>query len=351
MPEAAQSAVLSLSRLRLGVQLLMLALTVWGGALVGHYAAEKISSALPSLSCAYDQSNGAYCVLIPLQHQMHHRVGELIQQTGQFTLSLLLPLVFTVAAFYAFYFFIGKAFCGWICPLGTVQEWLYRLGRVLRRPFRHLSERAARRLRPLKWLVLLVLVLGLPLAAGLGVTPHATGDAFCQVCPSRLATTLLTGDAEQAAIRTGGILDFAFGALANTLFGFVLIASLAVRQPFCRICPLLALNAAFQRLSPLRLVKQAHDRCEKCGICTKACPMDIPEIWHESGQKAFNEDCTLCGRCAEFCPDDDIIQIKFGPARWFGSSRAYYKARIKQENPQGEPKIVRWLPPRTGGHG
>lgn len=39
MPEAAQSAVLSLSRLRLGVQLLMLALTVWGGALVGHYAA------------------------------------------------------------------------------------------------------------------------------------------------------------------------------------------------------------------------------------------------------------------------------------------------------------------------
>ncbi|MGB4967499.1 MAG: 4Fe-4S binding protein, partial [Candidatus Saccharimonadales bacterium] len=166
MPEAAQSAVLSLSRLRLGVQLLMLALTVWGGALVGHYAAEKISNALPSLSCAYDQSNGAYCVLIPLQHQMHHRVGELIQQTGKFTLSLLLPLVFTVAAFYAFYFFIGKAFCGWICPLGTVQEGLYRLGRLLRRPFRHLSERAARRLRPLKWLVLLVLVLGLPLAAG-----------------------------------------------------------------------------------------------------------------------------------------------------------------------------------------
>lgn len=49
-----------------------------------------------------------------------------------------------------------------------MQEWLYRLGRVLRRPFRHLSERAAKRLRPIKWLLLLVLVLGLPLAAGLG---------------------------------------------------------------------------------------------------------------------------------------------------------------------------------------
>lgn len=346
MSETAPSSILTVSRLRLSVQVLMLLLTVWGSVWVGHYAAEKVSKALPALSCAYDQSNGAYCVLIPLQHQMHHRVGELIQETGHFALNLLLPLVFTLLAFYAVYFFIGKAFCGWVCPLGTVQEWLYRLGRVLRRPFHLLSARAAKRLRPLKWLLLLVLVLGLPLAAGLGLTPHATGDAFCQVCPSRLATTLLTGDAEQAAIRTDGWLGFGFGALANTLFGFVLIASLAVRQPFCRICPLLALNAAFQRLSPLRLVKQPHDKCVKCGICTKACPMDIPEIWRESGYKAFAEDCTLCGRCAEYCPDDKVIQIQFGPVRLFGSSRTYYKARVKQESPQGESKIVRWLPRR-----
>lgn len=340
MSETPKSRVFSLSRLRLGVQLLMLAITVWGGVVVGHYAAEKISKALPALSCAYDRSNGAYCALIPLQHQMHHRVGELIQQTGQFALSLLLPLVFTLLAFYLFYFFIGKAFCGWICPLGTVQEWLYRLGRILRRPFRNLSERAAQRLRLVKWLMLVIMVFGLPLAAGLGVTPHATGDAFCQICPSRLTTSLLTGDTEQAAIRTGGVLDFVLGALANTLFGFVLVVSLAVRQPFCRLCPLLALNAVFQRLSLLRLVKQPHDKCQKCGICTKACPMDIAEIWHESGRKAFAEDCTLCGRCAEYCPDDGVIQIKFGPLRLFGSSRDHYRARVKWESPQGDIKVV-----------
>lgn len=348
MADAVKSPALTLGRLRLAVQLVMLLVTVWGSALVGHYAAEKLSKALPSLSCAHDQANGAYCVLIPLQHQMHHRVGELIRQTGQFALTMLLPLVFTLLAFYVFYFFLGKAFCGWVCPLGTVQEWLYRLGRLLRRPFRRLPETAVRRLRPLKWVLLLFLVLGLPLAAGLGVTPHATGDAFCQVCPSRLATTLLTGDGEQAAIRTGGALDFAFGALANTLFGFVVVASLAARQPFCRICPLLAVNAAFQRLSPMRLVKRPHDKCAKCGICAKACPMDIPEIWHESGSKAFSEDCTLCGRCAEYCPDDGVIQLKFGPARLFASSRAYYKARVKHESPQGEIKALRWFPRKAG---
>ncbi|MEW5786775.1 MAG: 4Fe-4S binding protein [Pseudomonadota bacterium] len=343
MVDPQPSRLFTLARLRLAVQAIMLLLTVWGSGLVGHYAAEKLSKSLPALSCAYDQANGAYCVLIPLQHQMHHRVGELIQQTGQFALAMLLPLLFTVLAFYVFYFFLGKAFCGWVCPLGTLQDWLFRLGRLVRRPFRHLGEASARRLRPVKWLFLLVLVLGLPLAAGLGATPHATGDAYCQVCPSRIATTLLIGDGEQAAIRTEDSTAFVLGALGNGLFGFVLVAALASRQPFCRICPLLALNALFQRLSPLRLVKAEHGKCEKCGICAKACPMDIPEIWHESGRKAYAEDCTLCGRCAEFCPDDGVIQLKFGPLGLFSSSRAYYKARVKRESPQGEQKI-HWFP-------
>ena len=37
--------------------------------------------------------------------------------------------------------------------------------------------------------------------------------------------------------------NFALGALGNALFGFIIIAALASRQPFCRICPLLSWNA------------------------------------------------------------------------------------------------------------
>ena len=343
----------TLSRLRLAVQLVMLAITVYGGSLVGYYAGEKISNALPALSCAYDKQNGAYCILIPTQHQLHHRVGEAIAQSGHFALNTLIPLGFTFLTFYLFFVFLNKAFCGWVCPLGTVQELLYRLGRVIRRPFHGLSETAAKRLRPVKWAMLLVLVMGLPLLAGLGVTPGATGDAFCQVCPSRLATTLLTGDGEQLTLRQGGGTELVFGALANTLFGFIVVAALAARQPFCRICPLLALDATFQRLSPMRLVKRQHDKCEKRGICRQACPMDIPEIHREHGTQAFNEDCTLCGRCAEYCPDDDVIQLKFGPFRLFGSSRAYYKVRVKAQGPRGEIKTLRWVKEpaaERGGH-
>lgn len=330
----------TLSRFRLVVQLVMLWLTVYGSVLVGSYMADKISNALPALSCAYDQNNGAYCVLIPLQHQMHHRIGEGIVRAQAITMELVLPVLMTLVTFFAFFVVLNKAFCGWVCPLGTVQELLGKLGRRLRLPVRRLEDRQVARVRPVKWLMLIGLVLVLPLAAGLGLVPHSLGNPYCDICPSRLATTLLTADAEQIAVRTNGPIEFGLGAIANTLFGFMLIAAFALRQPFCRICPMLALHAVFRRLAPLRLVKKQHDRCDKCGICARACPMDIHEIASEHGPSAFHDDCTLCGRCVEFCPDDDVIQIKFGPFALFRASRDYYSRRKKGEAPDGTLKGI-----------
>lgn len=329
-----------LGRIRLGVQLLALLVTVYGGTVLGSYAAQKLSQALPALSCAYNQENGAYCVLIPFQHQMHHRIGEGIARLGAVSLEMFLPLLFTFLGFFAFFVVLNKAFCGWICPLGTIQEVIYKLGRRLLLPFHKLSGSGLARVRPAKWAILVVLIFILPVLAGLGVAPHAFGDPFCQVCPSRIATTLLTADVEQVAVPRAGWADMGFAALRNAIFGFVLVAALTVRQPFCRVCPLLALHALLRRLSPMRLVKAPHDRCASCGICTKACPMDIPEIAAGHGAAAFHADCTLCGRCAEFCPDDGVIRLKWGPLALFTSAKAYFQRRIRGERPDGTPVSV-----------
>lgn len=326
---------LHIGRLRLGVQLIMLVFLVYGGMVLGPYLSDKVSGTLPALSCAYDQQNADYCVLIPTQHQLHHRVGEAIVRMQSFSFNMLLPLVFTFLSFYVFFVVLNKAFCGWICPLGTIQELLYKAGRRLGLNNKSLDAKESARLRPVKWLVLVGMVFALPLMAGLGLAPHAAGDAFCQVCPSRILTTLATGNIEQLALTTSSGADIAFGLARDFLVGFIIIAALAMRQPFCRICPMLALHASIRRLSPTRLVKQEHGKCEKCGICHKACPMDIPEIWHEHGAKAFTEDCTLCARCVEYCPDDGIIQIKAGPIPLIASSRDYYRQRVRGEKPDG----------------
>lgn len=341
MADALRSIIPTLSRLRLWVQILMLFITVWGASVVGHYSAEKLSDAFPALSCAYDMQNGSYCVLIPLQHQMHHRVGEALVKAQEVTLKVLLPLAMTMLTFFAFFFVVGKAFCGWVCPLGTLQELVQRIGRRFGLPLHSVAADKLGRVRPVKWLILLGLVLLLPLLTGMGVTPHAFGNPYCDVCPARIATTLLSGNTNEFALDMDGGWGFAIGALGNTLFGFVAVGALAIRQPFCRICPMLALNATFRHLSLARLVKRAHDKCDKCGICTKACPMDITEIHTEHGRKAYHDDCTLCGRCAEFCPDDDVIQVKLGPFALFRSSRDYYKKRMAGEMPDGTVKPIR----------
>jgi len=336
----------TLSRFRFAVQLVMLCVTVYGSVIVGHYMADKISNNLPALSCAYDQMNGGYCVLIPTQHILHHRIGEGIVRAQQLSFGLVLPLLMSFAAFFAFFFVIGKAFCGWVCPLGTLQELIGKLGRRFGfgpRRFVAGDLGPSGRVRPVKWLILLGLVFVLPLLTGLGVTPHTLGNPYCDICPSRVATTLLTGNTEQLALRLGDNVSFALGAVANLLVGFMLVGALAIRQPFCRICPMLAFNALFQRLSPLRLAKKMHDNCAKCGICTEACPLDIPEIAKEAGRKAFNEDCTLCGRCAEYCPQDGVIQLKWGPFALFSSRREYYKTKVKGELPDGTVKPLKFV--------
>ncbi|MEW5888222.1 MAG: 4Fe-4S binding protein [Pseudomonadota bacterium] len=336
----------TLSHLRSGVQILMLFVTVYGSVVVGHYAADKISNALPVLSCAYDMRSGGYCVLVPIQHQIHHRIGEAMVRAQQLTSQMVLPLLMTLLSFFVFFFIIGKAFCSWVCPLGTLQELIGRLGRRFGIHLRRLEGDdlgEAKRIRPVKWVLLLCLVFLLPLLAGLGVAPHSLGNPYCDICPSRVATTLLTGNTEQLALRRGGNISFALGAIANVLFGFTVVGALALRQPFCRICPMLAFNALFQRLSPLRLVKISRENCGKCRICSEACPMDIREISGEEGSKAFTEDCTLCGRCAEYCPQDGIIKMKWGPLSLFSSSRSYYRDKVRTELPDGSLKPIRFV--------
>lgn len=346
-----QTVFPTLGRFRFTVQIVMLIVTVYGGAVLGSYMVDRISQSLPSLSCAFDKQTADHCILIVDQHQLHHRIGAALVKAQELTLTMFIPALVSVATFFAFFFLLNKAFCGWICPMGTVQELLFRLGRRLGRPLNRLRRGNVGKVRPVKWLMLLVLVLGLPLLAGMGVAANEFGDSYCQVCPSRIATTLLTADVEQIALRTGTTVNFLLGAAGNALFGFIIIAALAVRQPFCRICPLLSWNALFQRLSPLRLVKKSHEKCAKCGVCEKACPMDIHEIGGEHGRKAFHEDCTLCGRCAEYCPDDDVIQIRFFGLKLFGSSREYYKKRVKRESPEGMPKVIWLVPARERSRG
>ncbi len=338
------SLPINLSLMRKLVQLSAFVFFVYGGLVTGYYLEDKLSGALPALSCAYDQKGADLCTLIPLQHQMDHRLGEVLVQGGNLMMGIM-PSLITLGTFLLLFVLLNKAFCGWICPLGTFQELLQLLGQKLGLQRREsLDEGLVKRIRPVKWFILLLLVFGFPLLAGMGMVNHDLGDTFCRICPSRILTTLATGDSSQLYVDTATPTTLALSLLADFLFGLMIALALTLRQPFCRICPMLALHAVFRKLGLLRLVKQATPRCDRCGLCAKACPMDIREIHTEmeKSQVTF-EDCTLCGRCVEFCPDDKVLQLKYTVFPVFSSSPEYFKRRKQAQKRWEKSNLLGWI--------
>jgi formate hydrogenlyase subunit 6/NADH:ubiquinone oxidoreductase subunit I len=338
------SLSINLSILRKLVQFCAFILFVYGGLVTGYYLEDKLSGSLPALSCAYDLKGSDLCTLIPLQHQMDHRLGEVLANGGNLMMGLM-PSLMTLATFLLLFVFLNKAFCGWICPLGTFQELLQILGQKLGMQCREsLDEGLVKRIRPVKWFILLLLVFGFPLLAGMGMVNHDLGDPFCSICPSRILTTLATGDTSQIHVDTANATTIVLSVLANFLFGLMLALGLTFRQPFCRICPMLALHAVFRKLGLLRLVKQATPRCERCGLCAKACPMDIREIHTDMVRSNVTfEDCTLCGRCVEFCPDKSVLQLKYTVIPLFSADPAYFKRRKKAQTTWEKTNLLAWF--------
>ena len=183
----------------------------------------------------------------------------------------------------------GRFICGWLCLFGLIQELLYKIPT----PKIHLPKTPDRPLRKLKYLVLLVLVVGLPLLYRnrLGV-----GDSFfCKyLCP--------VGTLE------GGIplvlLNEALRPSLSWLFGWkmaVLVlciaASIFIYRPFCKyICPLGAFYSLFQRISIVRMrVDQAA--CIGCGTCEKVCPMSVSPVKNPN-----SAECIRCTECVKACP-------------------------------------------------
>jgi len=317
----------NLSVIRKVVQLLTFLFLVYGSVFVGFYSADKISGAFPALACAYDAKTADYCVLIPLQHQFGHLLGPAIS-AGVFGLSVIMPTLTTLITFVLLFVLLNKAFCGWLCPLGFFQEVLGMIGQKLRlNRTESLDSKLVERIRPVKWLMLGLLVILFPLASGLGFVGHELGDPFCKICPSRILTSLAAGQLNQLYIDTSSIGFMILSIIADTMFGLILVLSLTMRQPFCRICPMLAMHAMFRKVGLVRLVKNYTSRCDKCGLCAKACPMDIKEIHTSKEKDILFPDCTLCGRCVEFCPDKGVMAMKYAVIPIKVSDPQYFKAR------------------------
>ena len=177
--------------------------------------------------------------------------------------------------------FLGRAVCGFLCPFGWLQELLNLIPFYKKNRFR-----ADRPLRILKYLILAVMVVFLPIAVKL--TPF-----FCKyICPAGTASGILLAISDRLVASSLGFL-FTWKAI---ILGVVLTASMIVWRPFCKyICPLGAIYGIFNRFSVIRM-HYDPGRCVSCSSCADACRMNIDPV-----KEINHPECIRCGNCVRAC--------------------------------------------------
>ncbi|MBP1588175.1 MAG: 4Fe-4S binding protein [Clostridia bacterium] len=184
---------------------------------------------------------------------------------------------------------VGRFICGWLCLFGLIQELLYRIPT----PKLKIPARLDKPLRYLKYAVLAVLVVGLPL---LYRTRYGAGiPFFCEfVCP---VGTLEGG---VPLVLLNNALRPALGWLfvwKMVLLVLCIAASIFIYRPFCKyLCPLGAFYSLFQKFSLLRMNVDA-EACTNCGACSRACAMNV-----DPSRKPNSAECIRCGECMKACP-------------------------------------------------
>ncbi len=181
-----------------------------------------------------------------------------------------------------------SAFCGWICPFGTIQEWLKNLGGKLGiSPNNSLTKKLDKwdnYLQNIRYLVLIWILIG----------TYTTGQMVFRDYDPYASLLRIT----EIQLTAGFIILF-----------IVLIASVIIERLWCRyLCPLGAIVSLFAKFSLIN-IRRNTSACYNCNICSKVCPSNIKV----SGvNKVSKDSCISCLKCIDHCPEPNALELIMG---------------------------------------
>ena len=196
---------------------------------------------------------------------------------------------FIFVAIVAVSFLFKKAFCSWLCPIGTLSESLWMLGEKLFGRNLRITKWIDRPLRSLKYLLLLFF------AVAIWRMDVASMKAFIESPYNRMADVKMY---------------LFFAQISSTALWTILVLmvlSIVVKNFWCRyLCPYGALLGFLSILSPVKITRQ-KSTCIDCELCTKACPSAINI--HTAG-RVWSDECTACMKCVEVCPVNNTLDLR-----------------------------------------
>lgn len=237
--------------------------------------------------------------------------------------SLLLGLIILIGTI-----FFGRFFCGWICPLGTLNhlfssfksERKSRLGKSL------VESNKYHRYQGWKYYLLIgLIILGIFGSVQIGmfdpITIAARSFGLVLIPALNLALTgiaTLLSDSSVGIISLigKGIFAVASGTLIyfkqpyfqgifwlTAIFVAILVSNRVFTRFWCRgLCPLGALLGIMSRYSVFGL-KKYHDKCTDCNLCLYHCQGGDDPHYRVPHRRS---ECHLCLNCQAACCDDAL---------------------------------------------
>jgi polyferredoxin len=202
--------------------------------------------------------------------------------------------MFLFAAFIMMSLLLKKSFCSWLCPVGTISEYLWKLGRrVFGRNLR-LPRWADILLRGVKYFLL-------------GFFFYVIGAMSAEALQGFMYTPYgLVADVK--------MLNFFrnIGTTAAIVIGLLVLGSMLVQNFWCRyLCPYGALMGLVSLLSPVK-IRRDQDACIDCAKCARACPSGLAV---DQLVQIRSAECTACMACVAACPAQNALQFALAPKR------------------------------------
>jgi polyferredoxin len=179
-----------------------------------------------------------------------------------------------------------RSFCGSICPLGALQELVGKIGKAIwprTRPQMPLAiDRPA---RYLKYVILAVFAVWSWQAAALVIRPYDPWVAWMHLSSAEV------------------LAEFSIGL---AILGVSLVGSIVYERFFCKyLCPMGGLLGAISRVSLFK-VRRQEATCIDCGLCDRACPVNIKVSEVAVVESA---ECVNCNECVNACPVKDTLEV------------------------------------------
>jgi polyferredoxin len=208
---------------------------------------------------------------------------------------------------------LKKTFCSWLCPVGTVSEYLWKLGRRFMGRTLTVPRWLDISLRSLKYILMAFF-----LFIVISMSTEALNDFL--VAPFGIIADVK-------------MLNFfrEIGVTGLAVLGSLVLLSIFIQNFWCRfLCPYGALMGLISTLSPVR-IRRDTQTCIDCGKCNKACPASLPV---DRLVQIRSAECTSCMECVAVCPAENALLFALPPRKHADTTATRWRNRAL------EPRMV-----------